>query len=377
MLKRFLRFIDLSLELPDLLISIVVVLLGLTMLLVLLWGIAVSRRQWFNLAQPLTQNLNLDQPLAAVRTMVSPYQGWLIAVIIATGLDLAVLAEPLPPWLAALEVCLSFLLALGVILLGFKLFSALFDTYVLGATLEEEANINTELLTLGKFVSKATIVLMVVFFYAQAHRYNLVGLFASLGVGGFAIAFGSQKIVEQILWSIVLYIDRPFTVGDHIHLPDRTLGKVESTGWRSTKIRLSGKNTLMVVPNGNLAQISIENLTNAQRVISMVTLTFPRAMANEEQALIEQLLLQSSRDILGIDHQLTQVNFQTLSTAAGQTYVEAQVIFFILGATATSMELRKGLLEMARENMIKQLQGYDISFDLKESIIDVNQPMNV
>jgi len=377
MIKRVLRSIGLSLELPDIVIGIVVVLLGLTVLLGLLWGIAASRRQWFKLAQPLSQQLNLEQPLAAVRTVVTPYRGWLIAVIAATVVDLLVLAESLPPWLAALEVCLSFLLAVSVTLLGFKLFSALFDTYVLGATLEEEAKINTELLTLGKFVSKATIVLVVVFFYAQAHRYNLVGLFASLGVGGFAIAFGSQKIVEQILWSIVLYIDRPFTVGDHIHLPDRTLGKVESTGWRSTKIRLSGKNTLMVIPNGNLAQISIENLTNAQRVISMVTLTFPRAMVNEEQALIEQLLLQSSRDILGIDHQLTQVNFQTLSTTTGQTYVEAQVIFFILGATATSMELRKGLLEMARENMIKQLQSYDISFDLKESIIDVNQPMTV
>ncbi|ASC71602.1 putative Small Conductance Mechanosensitive Ion Channel protein [Halomicronema hongdechloris C2206] len=377
MIKRFLRAIGLSLDLPDVVIGIVVVLLGLTVLLGVLWGVAISRRRWLNLAQPWAQQLQLDQPLEVLQTVVSPYRGWLLAAVAATGVDLLVLANPMPPWLVGLEGLLSFLLAVSVTLLGFKLFSELFDTYVLGATLEEEAKINTELLTLGKFVSKAAIVLVVVFFYAQAHRYNLVGLFASLGVGGFAIAFGSQKIVEQILWSIVLYIDRPFTVGDHIHLPDRTLGKVESTGWRSTKIRLSGKNTLMVVPNSNLAQVSIENLTNAQRVISMVTLTFPRSMANEEQALIEQLLLESSRDILGIDHQLTQVTFEPLSDPSGQAYVQAQVIFFILGATATSMELRKGLLEMARENIIQQLQVYDISFDIKESIIDINQPMNV
>jgi len=161
MIKRVLRSIGLSLELPDIVIGIVVVLLGLTVLLGLLWGIAASRRQWFKLAQPLSQQLNLEQPLAAVRTVVTPYRGWLIAVIAATVVDLLVLAESLPPWLAALEVCLSFLLAVSVTLLGFKLFSALFDTYVLGATLEEEAKINTELLTLGKFVSKATIVLVV------------------------------------------------------------------------------------------------------------------------------------------------------------------------------------------------------------------------
>ena len=283
----------------------------------------------------------------------------------------------MPSWLSVLEMFLSFLLAISATLLGFKLFSALFENYVLGATLENEAEINTELLTLGKFVSQAFIVLVVVFFYAQVHQYNLVGLFASVGVGGFAIAFGSQKIVEQILWSVVLYIDRPFKIGDHIHLPDRTLGKVESIGWRSTKVRLSGKNTLMVVPNSNLAQVNIENLTNARRVISMVTLTFLKTMSAEEQALIEQLLLESTRDILGIDHQLTQVHFEPVSQPSGQVYFQAQVVFFILGATATSMELRKGLLEMARENIIKQLCTYDVTFDIQESVIDINQPMNV
>ncbi|MGB5974759.1 MAG: hypothetical protein WBG38_15650, partial [Nodosilinea sp.] len=144
-----------------------------------------------------------------------------------------------------------------------------------------------------------------------------------------------------------------------------------------TKVRLSGKNTLMVVPNSNLAQVNIENLTNAQRVISMVTLTFLRSMSNEEQALIEQLLLESTRDILGIDHQLTQVKFETLVHPAGPVHIQAQIIFFILGATASSMELRKGLLEMARDNIVQRLQAFDVSFEIQESVIDVNQPMNV
>ncbi|MGP1387584.1 MAG: mechanosensitive ion channel family protein [Thainema sp.] len=377
MIRRLLKAIGLTFDLPDVLISIVVVLLSLILLLAVLWSVSLSRSKWLHLTQPLAQQWGLVEPLEAIRTVVYPYRIWLGIVVVAVLLDLIVLSYPIPLWLAWLEIGLSFVLAVSAAVLGFKLFDKLFDAYLLGATLEDGSQINTELLTLGKFVAKAAIVLMMVFCFAQAHQYNLVGLFASLGVGGFAIAFGSQKIIEQILWSIVLYIDRPFTVGDHIHLPDRTLGKVESTGWRSTKIRLSGKNTLMVVPNSNLAQVSIENLTNAQRVISMVTLTFFRSMSSEEQALIEQLLLDSTRDILGIDHQLTQVNFETLSSPSGQPYVQAQVIFFILGATATSMELRKGLLEMARENIMKQLQMYDVSFDLKESSIDVNQPMNV
>lgn len=377
MVSRLLRSVDLTFDLPEILIGIVAILLGLTVLLAIFLGVAVPQKKWPTLTEPGSNQLDLAKPLQVLQAVVSPYWGWLAIVVVATVVDLIVLANPLPSWLAVLELIFSFLLTISVTLLGFRLFSALFEDYLLGATLENEDEINTELLTLGKFVSKAAIVLIVVFFFAQAHQYNLVGLFASVGVGGFAIAFGSQKIVEQILWSVVLYIDRPFTVGDHIHLPDSTLGKVESIGWRSTKVRLSGKNTLMVVPNSNLAQINIENLTNARRVISMVTLTFLQAMSNEEQALIEQLLLDSTRDILGIDHQLTQVNFETLSRPSGQVYIKAQVVFFILGATATSMELRKGLLEMARENIMKELQVYDVSFDIQESVIDINQPMNV
>lgn len=385
MVRHLIELFDLAV--PNLFAGIVAVLFGLMLLLAIFWGVSVSwhgsLKKWPTLTTPAMDRFGMDEPsgigqsFRIAQTVIAPYWVWLSGVLIAMTLDLVVLANPRPPWLSVLEIFLSFSLAVSTIWLGFKLFSTLFENYVLGATLENEDEINTELLTLGKFVSKAIIVLVVVFLYAQVHQYNLVGLFASVGVGGFAIAFGSQKIVEQILWSVVLYIDRPFEIGDHIHLPDRTLGKVESIGWRSTKVRLSGKNTLMVVPNSNLAQVNIENLTNARRVISMVTLTFLQTMSDEEQALIEQLLLESTRDILGIDHQLTQVNFEPTDHPSGQLYLKAQVVFFILGATATSMELRKGLLEMARENIIKQLQSYDVTFDIQESVIDINQPMNV
>ena len=131
----------------------------------------------------------------------------------------------------------------------------------------------------------------------------------------------------------------------------------------------------MVVPNSNLAQTNIENLTRARRVLSMVNLTFFRTMSDEEKALVQQLILASTRDILGIDHQLTQVTFKDL--ADGTNYIQAQVIFFILGETETSMELRKGLLEIARSNIVKRLQEYGIAFTFEESIVDITQPMNI
>lgn len=309
--------------------------------------------------------------------VIRPHLRWLILVIVLSIADLIILVVHRPNWLSFLEIPLGLVVGVNVIFLGFKIFEELFDGYLLEVVFEDKRKINTELLALAKFLTKAAVVLIVLFLFAQEHQINLIGLVASLGVGGITIAFASQKVLEQIIWSIVLYIDRPFTVDDYIHLPDGTLGRVESIGWRSTKVRLSGKNTLVIVPNSNLAQVNIENLTGASRVILMVNLTFFQSMFDEEKALIKQLIRESTSDILGIDHQLTKVTFHNLVNETGSNQVQAQVVFFLLGSADTSMELRRSLLGVARASIIEQLRNYGITFNFEEKIIDITQPMNI
>ena len=309
--------------------------------------------------------------------VIAPYQIWLNCIALVSIADIIILSISSAKWLRFFEFPISLLIALNVIFLGFNLFKELFDNYLLGAALENNDKINSELIVLAKFLCDLLIVLIVVFVFAQTHQINLFGLIASLGIGGVAIAFASQKVIEQIIWSIVLMIDRPFIVDDYIHLPDSTIGKVESIGWRSTKIRLSGKNTLVIIPNSQLAQIKIENMTRARRVISVVKLNFFKTMSDEEKALTHQLILESTQDILGIDRSLTQIAFEDLIDASGEGYVQAQLIFYILGAAETSMELRRNLLEIARENIIERLQDHGINCNFEEQTLDITQPMNV
>ena len=377
MMNSLLGLIGIEIGLPKFLSVALAVLLSLIIILTCLLIAGLSYLRFYKLIDSFVAQLFSTEIKQIYQKVIKPNQLWLSWTSFFSIIDLIALAFLASARLIFLEFPFGLLLAFNISFLGFKLITKLFDSYLLEVALKDERKINSELLALAEFLTKAVLVLIVVFLFAQTHQINLVGLVASLGVGGVAIAIASQKVIEQILWSVVLYIDQPFTVDDYIHLPDRTLGRVESVGWRSTKIRLSGKNTLMIVPNSNLAQFSIENLSRAGRVISMVNLTFFRAMSNEEKALIQQLILGSTSDILGIDHQLTQVTFQDLVDKSGQNYIQAQVIFFILGATETSMELRKGLLEIARENIVKRLQNYGITFNFEESIVDVTQPMNI
>uniref|UniRef100_A0ACD5GQ03 Mechanosensitive ion channel family protein n=1 Tax=Desertifilum tharense IPPAS B-1220 TaxID=1781255 RepID=A0ACD5GQ03_9CYAN len=232
--------------------------------------------------------------------------------------------------------------------------------------------VNSELLLVGKYVTNFSILLLAVIYFAQTHKINIFGLIASLGVGGLAVAFAAQKTIEQFIGGIVLFLDRPFVVDDYIGLPDGTFGRVESIGLRSTKIRTSGKGTLMIIPNNSLTQTHIENFTGAKKVMSIVYLNFHQTIVSNERALIRQIILESTSDIFGLDSRNTDVTFRELG---GRT--QAQITFFILGSGEVSMDLRRQLLDVASQNITFKLKEYQIAFDIEEPTIYVDAPITI
>lgn len=86
-----------------------------------------------------------------------------------------------------------------------------------------------------------------------------LGLLASVGIGGVAIALASQSTIENLFGGLSIFADRPFRVGDFIRYGGSG-GSVEAIGPRSSRIRgLDG--TLTTVPNGDLAKMHITNLS--------------------------------------------------------------------------------------------------------------------
>ena len=203
---------------------------GVAILGLLLLAIALFSRQLPPLSEALVGQWRSVEFKGFIEPRSPLHSGrlsWAIFLAIADGV---LLLFGQSPWLQALEFPLGIAIGINLCFVGFKVSRDLFNNYFLEATLEDRENINTERLTLGLFLMKSAIVLAIVFSFARAHQINLIGLVASLGVAGAAIAFASQKIVEQILWSIVLYIDRSFTVGDYIHLQDGNVG-VGGSSW--------------------------------------------------------------------------------------------------------------------------------------------------
>ncbi|MDP5019067.1 MAG: mechanosensitive ion channel family protein, partial [Dolichospermum sp.] len=203
------------------------------------------------------------------------------------------------------------------------------------------------------------------------------GIVTSLGIGGIALAFAAKQALQQLLGGIVIYIDRPFVVDDYIGLPDGTFGRVESIGLRSTKIRNSGKGTVTIVPNDSLIQLNIENFTGGRKVVSLIYLKFHQEINENEQALIRQIILESTKDLFGIDSRNTEVNFKDIYKDEKTKTTQAQISFFILGAGEIGMDLRHQLLDLAKQNITMQLQEFSINFDIADEPVNIDAPITI
>lgn len=112
--------------------------------------------------------------------------------------------------------------------------------------------------TLGRLVRTAVVVTAVLV-TLQTLGFNISGVLAFGSIGGIAISFAARDMLANFFGGVMVYLDRPFAVGDWIRSPDRAIeGTVEHIGWRSTRIRTFDQRPLYV-PNAAFTTIAVEN----------------------------------------------------------------------------------------------------------------------
>ncbi len=93
----------------------------------------------------------------------------------------------------------------------------------------------------------------------QTLGFNISAILAFGGIGGIAVGFAAKDLLSNFFGGIMIYLDRPFAIGDWVRSPDRNIeGTVEKIGWRLTIIRTFDKRPLYV-PNSLFASIVVEN----------------------------------------------------------------------------------------------------------------------
>ena len=110
----------------------------------------------------------------------------------------------------------------------------------------------SKLLRVSVIITAALVIL-------QTLGFSISGVLAFGGIGGIAVGFAARDLLANFFGGLMIYLDRPFAVGDWVRSPDRDIeGTVEKIGWRLTCIRTFDKRPLYV-PNAIFANIALQN----------------------------------------------------------------------------------------------------------------------
>jgi MscS family membrane protein len=95
--------------------------------------------------------------------------------------------------------------------------------------------------------------------------FSISGVLAFGGIGGIATGFAARDLLANFFSDLMIYLDRPFSVGDWVRSEDREIeGTVEHIGWRLTRIRTFDRRPIYL-PNGIFSTIAVINPSRMTR----------------------------------------------------------------------------------------------------------------
>lgn len=108
-------------------------------------------------------------------------------------------------------------------------------------------------------ILRVSVLITGVLMVMQALGFTISGVLAFGGIGGIAVGFAARDLLANFFGALMIFMDRPFAVGDWIRSPDKEIeGTVEEVGWRLTRIRTFDQRPLYV-PNSTFATLTVEN----------------------------------------------------------------------------------------------------------------------
>lgn len=200
----------------------------------------------------------------------------------------------------------------------------------------------------------------------------LASLMTFGGVGALMVSLAAKDSLTNFFGGLLIYFDRPFSIGDWIYTLDHTLeGTVEKIGWRLTVLRTFDKRPVYV-PNTIFSTQSIVNasrMTN-RRIFQYIGLRYCDIDKVES-------ILQAIREMLknhpDIDQrQITLVNVVN-GDKSGGTFAAYSINFMVYTFTQTTEWTAFQSIQddvMLKIYKIIQEQGADIAFPTQSLYVE-------
>jgi len=237
------------------------------------------------------------------------------------------------------------LLTLVVTQLVIRSFNALAAWYAERFAARTESEIDDEFVPLVRRVFQVLAWVVAIIIAFDHFGVSVDALVVSLGAGSLAFALAAQETLSNMIGGFVLFVDRPFRIGDRVLLENGTKGDVVEIGLRSTKI-LTFENTIMVVPNAQIVKEKVTNLSYPDPKIRVVV-TFGVAYASDLRKVSEIALATARAHPVVLEEPEPRVELIDFGESSLDMRLVARVADFG-DQWQTSVDLRTALLEAFR-----------------------------
>lgn len=191
-------------------------------------------------------------------------------------------------------------------------------------------------------IIKFVIIFIVVNIILDSVGINTSSLIATAGIGGIAIAFGSQTVIQDFIMGIFILIDDRIRVGDWV-IAAGCEGEVEQLNLRTTVIR-DFNGSVHIIPNSQIA--SVQNFNRGNN-LAQVTFSLPYEVSLKEAKEIIDSVADKLKTDPNFEGKITK-GFEFFEISSFETFS------YLVKMTATTKEGYQWMYQRAARALIKE-----------------------
>jgi len=120
-----------------------------------------------------------------------------------------------------------------------------------------ENSLDDQLVPILQNTLKSIVIIFGIFKFLIIMGADPKAILAGLSIGGLALGLAAQDTVKNLIGSIMIFIDKPFKIGDWISV-NGIEGSVEEVGFRSSIIR-AADTSVFKIPNSLVSEAAVNN----------------------------------------------------------------------------------------------------------------------
>jgi MscS family membrane protein len=206
----------------------------------------------------LIRGFRQDWIKKAVNRADRPIGGLVMAGVFHIGFPMLMF----PPRISEVAmVATEALAAYSIVWLAYRMIDVLTDVMQVKAD-ATESKLDDQLVPLVSRTLKVFVSVVGFIFILQNLDVDVGSLLAGLGLGGLAFALAAKDTVANFFGSVMIFIDKPFQIGDWVVISG-VEGIVEEVGFRTSRVR-TFYNSQVTVPNALVTSAMVDNYGRRQ-----------------------------------------------------------------------------------------------------------------